>query len=225
MLSPRERTGSLPGSHADGDAGQRPCREENSKGGGFASEAEFLDILESVRALFDQLKDLPQATPEEFARERAESAVLAPEEYLDGSMGTIPPDPRGWPDQQLDRQTKWGHEGYLLAYSESLTPDDYHRFQMVVKPQGGIFEASQGFSGSHFGPDCYESKLSASDIAELGNFLKRMPPSNASGKEVHFIVSFSQDGNWVTRTYSSLPESDPLRLLLERMIQQSVNEQ
>ena len=96
---------------------------------------------------------------------------------------------------------------------------------MVVKPQGGIFAASQPYSGSQFGPDSYESKLPQPESHALTSFLATLPPSDANGGEIHFIISFSKDGNWVTRTYDSLPSGNPLQSLLQRMINQSVGEQ
>ena len=159
-------------------------------------------------------------TPEEFASERAESAVLAPGEYRD----EYPPT-RTWSEQRTDRQSHWDHAGFLVAYSECSDPADYGRFQMVIKPSGGIFEAAQPGSDTGFGPGPYESKLHPADLRTLEDYLKKMPPSNASGKDIHFIVSFFEAGVWVTRTYHSLPEGNPFQPLLRRMIQQSVSEQ
>jgi hypothetical protein len=186
--------------------------------------SEFLSNVERVHAFFDQLKGLPQMTPAEFARERAESAVLAPEEYLDYSNEAVPPDRRKWPDRQMDRQMHWEHERFLFAYSECSGRDDYERIQMVVKPQGGVFEACQTYSGSHFRPDSYESKLSPAEADALKNYLSQMPLSDAGDQEVHFIVSFVAGGSWVTRTYQSLPPGEPFRPLLKRMIRQSAVE-
>lgn len=45
------------------------------------SEAEFLQGLESIRALFDQLSILPKLTAQQLADEQAEAAVLSPREY------------------------------------------------------------------------------------------------------------------------------------------------
>lgn len=101
---------------------------------------------------------------------------------------------------------------------------DYERLLMVIKPQGGIFEACQPYSGSHFGPDSYESKLPVPDLRAIESFLKELPPSDAEDGNIRFIISFLKDGNWLTRTYSSLSANNPLQPILGRMIQQSALE-
>lgn len=196
---------------------------------GYPAEARFLETLESIRIFFDQLKGLPKMSSEEFAHERAESAVLAPREYQDGTVSILPdgsflPDTRTWSEKRIDRQNHWDQEGFLVAYSQSGGPEDYNRFQIVIKPSGAIFAASQPYSGSHFGPDSYESKLPPADLRTLKDYLEKMTPSNASGKDIRCIVSFSKDGSWVTRTYDSLPAGEPFQSLLRRMFQQAGQE-
>ena len=123
----------------------------------------------------------------------------------------------------MDRHSHWAHEGFLVAYSEDA---GYSRSQMVVKPSGGIFEGEQnaGVGTASRGPGSYESELPPDDLHALADYLKKMPPSNASGESIHFIVSFLEDGSWGTRTYHSLPADNPFQPLLGRMYRQSVLE-
>jgi hypothetical protein len=160
---------------------------------GITTEAEFLESLESIRMLFDQLRDLPMLTAAEFANERAESAVLAEAEYSYDGGDSISESQRKWPQRQLRWHRDWNHQGYILAFSESLAPDDYLQFQMVVNQRGGIFEWHRPPPDSHDRPDSYEAKLPKEELAALEDFLTKMPPSDASGEETHFIVSFMKD--------------------------------
>lgn len=185
---------------------------------GIAAETSLLQRMESIRILFDKLKDLPKLTPEQFANERAESAVLAPEECYH----EIPYHSKiTWREDRLNWHQSWDHQGYLLAFSESSGPNDYERLQMVVSEGGGIFEWCQPYSGSHFGPDSYESKLTNRDFHNLKDFVAKLPPSDPKGEKNHFVVSFVKDGSWVTRIYNSLPTENLLEDILKRMLRQS----
>ena len=187
------------------------------------SETEFLERLETIRALFDQLRDLPKLTPAEFANERAESAVLAPAEYV---LPELPEAESGWTARQLKWHRTWNHEGYILAFSEApKRPFEYLRYQMVVNERGGIFEWCHSSSERSQGqPESCEAKLPKEELASLKEFLAKMPPSDASGKEVRFIVSFMNEGVWTTRTYKSLPPGSRLELILNGMIKQSAHD-
>lgn len=189
---------------------------------GIAAETTLLQRMESIRILFDKLKDLPKLTPEQFTNERAESAVLAPEECYH----EIPHRSKiTWREDRLNWHQSWDHQGYLLAFSESSGPNDYERLQMVVSEGGGIFEWCQPYAGSHFGPDSYESKLTNRDFHNLKDFVAKLPPSDPKGEKNHFILSFLENGSWTTRIYNSLPTGDPLDDLLKRMLSQGQIEQ
>ena len=190
---------------------------------GPTTPSEFLNGLVKVRKLYDQLKELPRLSPEDFARECTENPDLSWSKCWDDSASTLPPDQRKWPYTQLQRQSHWDHEGFLLALGESFgyVPGQ-GPFVMVVKPQGGIFETSNlGMSDSTI-PSSYESKLPPAEIHDLEDSLKRLPPSDATGEDIRCIVSFSYDGAWTTRTYRSLPPGNPFQPLLDRMIHQSL---
>ena len=192
------------------------------------SEAEFLRGLESIRILFDQLSALPKLTTQQLADERAEVAVLSPREYREGrnENSVLPPHsaplstPR-WIDRELKWHREWDHQGYFLAFSELSNPGDYMQLKMVVNLRGGIFEWNREYSGSHFGPDSYESKLTESDFQNLKDFVAKLPPTDATGERNHFVVSFVEDGRWTTRTYNSFPAGNLFESLLKRMRHQA----
>jgi hypothetical protein len=184
------------------------------------TEAEFLQGLESIRALFDQLATLPKLTPQQLADERAETAVLAPAEREEKAIW-LPVSGTEWADRELKWHRNWDHQGFLAAFSELSGTDDYTQLKMVVNLRGGIFEWPQPGSGLGLGPDPYESKLKETDFQNLKDFIMKLPPPDAIGEGNHFVVSSIEDGHWRTRTYNSLPAGNPFEKLLERMIKQS----
>jgi hypothetical protein len=185
------------------------------------TQAEFLEGLESIRALFDQLKDLPQLTPAQIADERAEGAALAQREHRAPEDHFSSPSPRQWLERELKWHRTWDHQGFLVAYSQMLDPRDHQRFKMVINLRGGIFEWNQMHAGSRSHPNSFEAKLPEADLANLKEFLTNLPPSDETGKETHYIVSYLKNGRWTTRTYNSLPAGSPFEGFLERMIRQS----
>jgi hypothetical protein len=48
-----------------------------------------------------------------------------------------------------------------------------------------------------------------------------MPPSDPDGKEIHYVISFSKDGDWLTRTFEKLPADSPFEDILKRTRGQS----
>ena len=188
------------------------------------TEAEFLQSLESIRALFDQLKDLPKLTEKQLADERTETAVLARREYGDDNGVALPQSAKKWVDRELKWHREWDHQGYLLAYSQLTGSNDYEQLKMVINLRGGIFEWSRSYIGSHFYPESYESKLPEAEFGHLEDFLTKLPPSDVAEKNNHFVVSFLQGGRWTTLTYNSLPAECPFQNLLTRMVRQSATE-
>jgi hypothetical protein len=139
------------------------------------TEAEYLRDLDKARAFYDQLTHLPRLTTAQFAKECADSAVLAPAEYNSRLFPEVPGARQQWPENQLEWHRKWDHHGYLFAYSESLRSGDYMQLRMVVNKQGAIFEWNRDYIGSHFAPDSYETKLSAADFHALKSFRDHAP--------------------------------------------------
>ena len=184
------------------------------------TEAEFLQGIESIRVLFDQLRMLPKLTAQQLADERAETAVLAPREYGDEFSKVAPK----WVDRELKWHKKWDHQNYLLAYSVIFNPDDYAQLTMVVNLTGGIFEWCRPYPGSHFAPDSYESKLTEADFRNLKEYLAKLPLPDDAGEKNHVVISYLKDGHWTTLTYNSSPAGNPFEGLLKRMVQQSVDE-
>jgi hypothetical protein len=150
--------------------------------------------------------------------------MLAPREYGDDNFVSLPQSGRKWVERELKWHREWNHEGYLLAFSELSALQDYEQLKMVVNLRGGIFEWNRRYSGSHFHPDSYESKLLDAEFRHMKDFLTKLPPADAAGERSHFVVSFLKDGRWTTRTYNSLPAGSPFMNLLKRMIDQSVAE-
>jgi hypothetical protein len=185
------------------------------------TEADYLRDLDKARAFYDQATHLPRLTAAQFAKERADSAVLALSEYNSRLFPEVPGAKQQWPENQLEWHRKWDHHGYLFAYSECLGLDDYEQLHMVVNQGGGIFEWNQDYAGSHFAPNSYESKLPAADLQTLKTFLATTSPSDADGKEIHYVISFLKDGDWHTRTYNQLPAGNPFEDFLKRMRRQS----
>jgi len=189
------------------------------------TEAEFLQALESIRALFDQLSTLPKLTPQQLADERMEVAVLSPREYGNEDGAGFPVDAKKWADGEVKWHRDWDHQGYLLAFSELSGSDDYMQLRMVVNLRGGIFEWNRPYTGSHFGPDSYESKLKKADFQDLKDFLTKLPPADAPAEKNHFVLSFLKDGSWKTWTFNSLGPDNLFEDLLKRMRHQAGIEQ
>ena len=185
------------------------------------SEAEFLQGLESIRILFDQLRTLPKLTTQQLADERTDVAVLSRREYGGDNGGWLPQSTIKWLDRELKWHQQWDHQGFFLAFSELTDSNDNMQLKMVVNLRGGIFEWNRDYTGSHFGPDSYESKLTDADFQKLKDFVAKLSPTDAAGEKNHCVVSFVEDGHWTTRTYNSLPAGNFFESLLNRMRHQA----